>query len=251
LTAVPDGRRTPFEVHRVPSGRDHYILLFEGVLMRVIITGADGALGGAVVQRFRQDATVAGLCGKRSQDDLEGLSFAAGDLADEGNSDDVVGRAVDRLGGLDAVVHLVGGFRWIEAASATVADWRDLFHANVETSVAITRAVLPRISDGGSICFVGAASAQPAGVGFGPYGGAKSTVARLTEALSAELRPRGVRVNAVLPSVIDTPQNRLDMPGAAFASWTSPAAIADTLYFLATPAAHAITGALIPVTNVG
>lgn len=220
--------------------------------MKVIITGADGALGKAVVERFRQtDAKVAALCGMLDQDRPEAFEFAAGDLADERACETVIAKVCDVLGGLDAVVHLVGGFRWLEVAGARLEDWRSLFSANVETSAAVSKAVIDRLSEGGSMSFIGAASAQPAGAGFGPYGAAKAGVARLTEALAAELKPRRIRVNAVLPLIIDTPQNRLDMPDADVQNWTSPGAIADALHFLATPAARAITGALIPVTNGG
>jgi NAD(P)-dependent dehydrogenase (short-subunit alcohol dehydrogenase family) len=218
--------------------------------LKVIITGADGALGRTVVDRFRRvENEVAALCGMRSVDDAQSLEFAAGDLSDEETCEAVVARAVDMLGGLDTIVHLVGGFRWLEVPQSKSADWRDLFRVNVETSVAVATAGLRRLPDGSSITFVGAASAQPAASGFGPYGAAKAGVARLTEALASELRSRRIRVNAILPSIIDTPQNRLDMPDASFSNWTSPVAIADALYFLATPAARAITGALIPVTN--
>ena len=218
--------------------------------MRVLITGADGALGRATVQRFRQAGDqVASLCGTLTADDVEGGNFAAGNLSDETNARDVVNRAVAWLGGVDALVHLVGGFRWAEVESTSIDDWRALFATNVETSVATVKAVLPSLKEGASIVTVGAASAQPAGVGFAAYATAKSGVARLTEALSAELRSRRIRVNAVLPSIIDTPQNRKDMPDADTSTWTSPEAIADVIRFLASDASRAITGALVPVTN--
>lgn len=218
--------------------------------MRILLTGADGALGTVVAQTFRSAGDqVAALHGARSDDDLAAGVFAAGDLTDPANARDVVARAADHLGGLDAVVHLVGGFKWLTVADSALEDWRGLFSANLESALATLQAALPRIADGGAIVLVGANSAQPAGAGFGPYGAAKAGVARLTEALAAELRPRGVRVNAVLPAIIDTPQNRKDMPDADPAAWTSPAAIADVLRFLTGPQARAITGALIPVTN--
>lgn len=107
------------------------------------------------------------------------------------------------------------------------------------------------LGKGSSIVAVGAASAEPAGVGMAAYGAAKSGVARLIEALARELAPRGIRANAVLPSIMDTPRNRADMPDADPASWTSPAAVADAISFLAHPGSRAISGALIPVTHNG
>jgi NAD(P)-dependent dehydrogenase (short-subunit alcohol dehydrogenase family) len=217
--------------------------------MRVLLTGANGALGTVVAATLRASgAQVAALHGAGSDDPATGV-FVAGDLADPQNARAVVSRAADHLGGLDAVVHLVGGFKWLTVADSVLDDWRGLYAANLETAVSTLQAALPRLVDGGAIVLVGAHSAQPAAAGFGPYGAAKAGVARLTEALAAEQRPRGVRVNAILPAIIDTPQNRKDMPQADPALWTSPAAIADVIGFLVGPHARAITGALIPVTN--
>ena len=218
--------------------------------MKVIVTGADGALGRAVVRRFRLCECRVAALGRRSDgDEPDDLHYAAGDLADEANARRVIGRAAEDLGGLDSLVHLVGGFAWTEVGSAALSDWRAMFESNVATAVASVGAALPLLKSGGAIVLVGAHSAEPAGRGLGPYGAAKAGVARLTEALAAELRPQGIRVNAVLPSVIDTPRNRADMPDADPADWTSPEAIADTIFFLSGPAARAITGALVPVTN--
>jgi NAD(P)-dependent dehydrogenase (short-subunit alcohol dehydrogenase family) len=86
---------------------------------------------------------------------------------------------------------------------------------------------------------------------MGAYATAKSGVARLTESLAVEVKARGIRVNAILPQTIDTPQNRKDMPKADHSQWTSPAAIAEVIQFLLSNSSRAITGALIPVTNAG
>lgn len=218
--------------------------------MRVLLTGADGALGVVVAQAFAAAGdSVAALHGRARRDDLSTAVFAAGDLADPANAAAVVGRASAFLGGFDAVVHLAGGFRWRTVADAEFDDWQSLFSANLGSAVATLRAALPQLVDGGAVVLVGAASAQPAGAGFGPYGAAKSGVARLTEALAAEQGGRGVRVNAILPAIIDTPRNRQDMPDVDPATWTSTDAIADVVRFLVSPQARAITGALIPVTN--
>jgi NAD(P)-dependent dehydrogenase (short-subunit alcohol dehydrogenase family) len=138
--------------------------------------------------------------------------------------------------------------RWLRiAASPTGA----LYAANVETTVVTVKACLPSMAAGASIVAVGAASAQPAGLGMAAYAAAKSSVGRLIEALAQEIAPRGIRANAVLPSIIDTPRNRADMPDADPATWTSSAAIADTIHFLAQAGSRAISGALIPVTYNG
>lgn len=96
---------------------------------------------------------------------------------------------------------------------------------------------------------LGAAAAEPSGAGMAPYAASKSAVARLTQSLSAELAGSGIRINTLLPSIIDTPANRAAMPDADRSSWTHPDAIAEVVSFLVSPAARAIHGALIPVTN--
>lgn len=218
--------------------------------MNIIITGADGALGTAVVSRFVQSGhKVAALCGAIADDVIAQGRFASGNLADQANAGEVIGRAAEWLGPVDALVHLVGSFRWVEVQDTQADDWHTMYVSNVGTAVAAVNSVSPHLIDEGAIVLVGAKSAQPAGAGFGPYGAAKAGVARLTEALSAELSPRRIRVNAILPAIIDTPRNRLDMPEADFSAWTTPDAIADTILFLATPASRAITGALVPVSN--
>jgi len=218
--------------------------------MRVIVTGASGALGSAVVQTMRAHGhRVAGITGRRAPGAQDEGSFAGGDLADAQAAQAVVDRAVAWLGGIDALVHVAGGFRWALLADTDAAAMRAMYAANVETVLAVTQGALPHMADGGAIVTVGAASAQPAGAGFAAYAAAKSAVARLTEAMAAELAPRNIRANGVLPGTIDTPANRADMPGADAAGWTTPQAIAEVIAFLASDAARAINGAMIPVTH--
>ncbi|WP_369059750.1 SDR family oxidoreductase [Caulobacter sp. 73W] len=123
-----------------------------------------------------------------------------------------------------------------------------MFAINVETCANLSRVAATGLSDGGAIINVGSAAATTAGAGMAPYAASKAAVAKLTESLAAELKGR-VRVNAVLPSIMDTPRNRTDMPSADPAAWTAPAAVADAIVFLASNKARAINGALVPVTN--
>jgi NAD(P)-dependent dehydrogenase (short-subunit alcohol dehydrogenase family) len=121
----------------------------------------------------------------------------------------------------------------------------------VLTAATITQAALGAIkaSGAGRIVNIGAGAAIKADGGMGAYASSKAGVHRLTEALAAELAGSTVTVNAVLPSIIDTPTNRADMPDADYGAWVQPQAIADVIAFLASPQARAITGALIPVTR--
>jgi len=219
--------------------------------MRVLICGAAGVLGEATRRSFRSAGHVVacidrvGVASKAEDEHW----FPCDDLADPVASASAVSAAVDWLGGLDVAVQLVGAFDWMEIADSSLADWRDLYRANVETTLAVVQACVPLMADGGSIVTVGAASAEPAGKGMGPYAAAKSSVARLSEALADELMPRAIRVNAVLPRVIDTPRNRQDMPDVDPGTWTSPDAVGRVILFLALPDSRAINGASIPVTN--
>ena len=122
---------------------------------------------------------------------------------------------------------------------------------NVTTALNASRAAMPylRLSKAGRIVNVGANGAIKAAAGMGAYAAAKSGVHRLTESLAEELKGDGVTVNAVLPSILDTPANRLDMPDADFSAWVSPRDLAAVILFLVSPEAQAVTGALIPVTG--
>jgi len=105
------------------------------------------------------------------------------------------------------------------------------------------------VTKGAAIINIGAASALVADYGMGAYAASKSAVHRLTESLAAELTSTDCTVNAVLPSIIDTPVNRANMPNADFTHWVKPDTLAEVILFLASPAARAITGALIPVSR--
>jgi NAD(P)-dependent dehydrogenase (short-subunit alcohol dehydrogenase family) len=130
------------------------------------------------------------------------------------------------------------------------ADWEQMFAINVHTLQNAVRAVVPgMIATGrGSIVNVGALGAVKGLPRMSAYTAAKSVVMRLTESLSAELKDKGINVNAVLPSLIDTPRNRADMPGADYARWLKPEDLANVMCFLASDAARAVHGALVPVS---
>jgi NAD(P)-dependent dehydrogenase (short-subunit alcohol dehydrogenase family) len=131
------------------------------------------------------------------------------------------------------------------------ATWDRLFALNVKTALNASKAALPYLleSGAGRIVNVGAMAALKSGAGMGAYAASKAGVHRLTESMAEELKDRGVTVNAVLPSIIDTPANRAQMPEADFDRWVAPADLAAVILFLASREAKAVTGALMPVVG--
>jgi NAD(P)-dependent dehydrogenase (short-subunit alcohol dehydrogenase family) len=132
---------------------------------------------------------------------------------------------------------------------ADPADWDFLFSANVRTTLLCCRSVIPQMlkQKSGRIINVSSREGLEAHAGFAAYSASKSAVLRLTESLAAELKASDINVNCIMPSVIDTPQNRAAMPNADFSKWVAPEAIADVIAFLASDAARAVTGAAVPV----
>ncbi|TWB77704.1 NADP-dependent 3-hydroxy acid dehydrogenase YdfG [Nitrospirillum amazonense] len=222
---------------------------------KVIITGGAGVLGAAVAQAFRAAGHHVAVIDHAPAPVAvaEGVLHLGGvDLTDEAAARTAFGQAKVAMGGADVLVNVAGGFRWQTVADGDPAAWETLFAINARTCLNMCRAaIVPEadggLSDGGAIVNVGAAAAEKAGAGMGAYAASKAAVARLTESLAAELGGR-IRVNAVLPLVMDTPQNRADMPNVDPKSWTATAAVADAIVFLASRAARAINGALVPVT---
>jgi len=223
---------------------------------RVAITGAFGTLGTAVVGRaLAEGALVAALdhaAAPKSPSEFGDAVLIGGvDLADAQGAKSALAQAAEALGGLDALVNIAGGFAWEKIEGSSLDTWDRMFRMNLLTAVAASQAALPWVlkSPSGRIVNIGAAGAIKAELGKGAYAASKSGVMRFTEALAEELKERGITVNALLPSIIDTPPNRADMPDADFARWVRPEQIGDAIVFLLSDRAQAITGALIPVVG--
>jgi NAD(P)-dependent dehydrogenase (short-subunit alcohol dehydrogenase family) len=223
---------------------------------RVVITGASGALGVAVAQAFAAAGAKLALIDKVTESKaLQSFGaphlFLGGvDLGDLGQAESAMNAAAAELGGIDALINIAGGFRWETIADGKLETWDFLYAINLKTAVCACKGALRHLlTSQGHIVNVGAGAAAKAGLGMGAYTASKAGVAKLTEALAEELKDKGVNVNAVLPSIIDTPINRADMPDADFTRWVQPAALADVIVFLASDAARAITGASVPVSG--
>jgi NAD(P)-dependent dehydrogenase (short-subunit alcohol dehydrogenase family) len=127
-----------------------------------------------------------------------------------------------------------------------------MLRANLAPAHAVARAALPHLlKEGGRMVFVGSRTAETGGAGASAYAVSKCAVHALVRILALENRTRGVRVNAVLPGIIDTPDNRKAMPNADRASWASPESVARVIAFLLSPDSAPTTGALLPVDGPG
>jgi len=222
----------------------------------IIVTGGFGVLGQAVAQAFAAagDRVARVDFAAQPHEAIPGaLDLGGVDLTDAGATAAAIDKIVAAHGGIDVLVNIAGGFAWETVEGGSLGTWAKMQAMNLTSNVTISQLALPYFGKAteGRIVNIGAGAAIMASMGMGAYAASKSGVHRLTEALAEELAGRGVTVNAVLPSIIDTPTNRADMPDADFSTWVQPAAIADVILFLASPAARAITGALIPVTRGG
>jgi NAD(P)-dependent dehydrogenase (short-subunit alcohol dehydrogenase family) len=219
----------------------------------IIITGASGALGKVVAETaLARGARVAGVDHAKSQIPVtaERIEIGGVDLSNAAAAKTAIDTVASHFGRIDALVNIAGGFAF-EAVDAGNSDtWQRMYALNVLTALNASRAAIGHLtaSGAGRIVNVGAIAALQAGSGMGPYAASKAGVHRLTEALAAELKGK-ITVNAVLPSIIDTPANRASMPQADFGKWVTPQELAEVILFLLSDAASAVTGALLPVSG--
>lgn len=226
----------------------------------VVVTGACGNLGQAVAARFRQGgATLVLLDLDRQQleqrygPENDRQHFSATDLLDRAGVAAAIKDTVGRLGRIDVLCNIAGGFRMGHAVHETPEqEWNFLFDLNARSVLHVVHAVVPHMIDAGSgkIVNVGANAALKGVANMGAYCASKDVVVRMTEAMAAELRECSINVNCVLPSIIDTPENRSAMPDADVGRWVTPAGLANVIAFLASDDAQAIHGAAIPVVGL-
>ncbi len=218
----------------------------------IAVTGGHGELGRAVVEAAVADGLQVAVIDHAAGPGVpEGVLELGGvDLTDGQAARRAVDAAAERFGHLDALLNIAGGFVWQTTDDAEPA-WDRMHALNLKTALNASRAALPWLkrSEDGRIVNVGANAALKSAAGMGAYAASKAAVHRLTESLAEELKTTSVTVNAVLPSILDTPQNRVDMPEADPSKWVRPADLARVMLFLASPDSRAITGALIPVVG--
>lgn len=223
----------------------------------VVVTGGFGILGRAVGTLLCQRGARVALLDRAAvpndlDADIHHSALGGIDLADPEAANDAMDTLSKRLGSIHALVNVAGGFNWETVEAGAIDTWDQLYAINLRTAVISTQAVLPHLlaaNGAGRVVNVGALAALKAGLGMGAYAASKAGVARFTEALAEELKDKGVTVNAVLPSIIDTPGNRADMPDADVGRWVPPEALAAVIAFLLSDDAAAVTGACLPVAG--
>lgn len=224
----------------------------------VVITGASGALGGAVVEALAERGAIVHTPMVEASPPPSAtwlanprvLTKPAVDLADE----EAVARYFAMLPSLWASVHLVGGFVMKGIAETKAADFDNMIRLNARTCfLACREAVIAmrRSGGGGRIVNVGARPVMQPAASLVAYAASKAAVTAMTQSLAVEVAGDGILVNAILPSIIDTPANRASMPNADFAKWPKPRELAMTIAQLISPDNALTSGALIPVYGRG
>ena len=225
----------------------------------VVVTGAAGNLGGAVAHAFARhnadlvlvDRRVERLAARFGEENAR-QRFVAADLGSPVETAEVATQALRWFGHIDVLCNLAGGFRAGLPVHETPDEMIDsLFDVNVRSMLNMVRAIVPTMlaQQDGAIVNVAAYAARRGSARMGAYAATKAVVVRLSEAMAAELRDANIRVNCVLPATLDTPANRAEMPDADTSKWVPLEDLAETIAFLASPAAKSVCGAALPVTG--
>ena len=225
-----------------------------------LVTGGSGALGSAVTRRFLVEG--AAVCVpwivETERQRLEASVDAAArgrlmlercDVGDDAAMAALAARVRERHGRLDVLVAGVGGFAMGALVDTDRATWDAQIHLNLTTTYVACRAVVPGMlaAGGGRVIVIASRAVVPPAGGFIAYTVAKAGVIALVQALAVETRGRGVTVNAVLPSTMDTPANRAAMPDVDPKTWTPVEAVADAVTYLAGESAAHVTGTLLAI----
>jgi NAD(P)-dependent dehydrogenase (short-subunit alcohol dehydrogenase family) len=225
----------------------------------VLITGASGGLGHVAARSFAKSGYRLALTDQKIER-LESLQKSlalpadrclihAADITQQAEAKTLCAAIDAAFGRIDAVLSIAGGFRIASLAETSEETWDFLFNLNARTVYNLAVAVVPYLKRqrSGTIINIASRAALHGDANVGAYAASKAAVIRLTESLAAELLDSGVRVNCIMPSIIDTAANRQAMPDADPTKWVTPESIAEVLLFLASPAARDISGASIPI----
>ena len=210
----------------------------------VIVTGASGVLGRAVIARLKAGGVVVAAVDAAPVIEIDAdLVLSGVDLTDAKAVGAAFEAVVSALGAVNGLANIAGGFVWELVVGGEAETWDRMFRTNLLTAALASRAALPHLlKQGGAIVNVGAAGAVDPAAGMAPYAASKAGVMAMTRSLADELRGKGVRVNAVLPTILDTPTNRRDMPDADPSGWVRPVDAAEVVAFLLSDASVAVNG---------
>ncbi len=216
-----------------------------------IVTGGGGGLGGATVVNLaaRGLTVVAVDRNEQALADLpDGVLREAADTTDPNAAKSVVDRIAADVGPPDILVNTIGTFRLGDAVSTTPEDLRLMVDVNLGPALWLTQAVAAHMqrTGSGAIVHVSARPGIEPTAGMAAYGISKAALVHLTRILDLELRPDGIRVNAVAPQLLSTPANQASFPAEALVHAVAPEAIADVIAFLVSDAAAPVSGAILP-----
>ncbi|WHZ26620.1 MAG: 3-oxoacyl-[acyl-carrier protein] reductase [Nitrospira sp.] len=216
----------------------------------VLIAGGSGGLGRTIVPAFlAAGSRVVTADRNPSVDHHDGRLTLKADVTDEADVRRLVDEVTGKIGRLDVLVNLVGGFATGRVMETDVSLWQRMLSINMTSAFLLSKAVLPHMVERGTgrILHMAAWAAVEPFPGAAAYLVAKSGLLALINVLALELKGSGVTVNGVLPTTIDTPANRGSMPQTDPSTWTKPESIAETLLFLASDEAAQINGATVPI----
>lgn len=222
-------------------------------MSKIIVTGALGILGRATVDHLVASGATVTAIDLAEDVSASSAQHAIGgvNLTDETSVATAFKSASDAMGGLTGLVNIAGGFTWEPVEGGDIASFEKMFAINLKTATLASRAAIGLMSEGGAIVNIGANAVSAPGMGMAAYAASKAGVHALTQSLADELAGKNIRVNAILPTILDTPTNRADMPDADTSAWVKPEAAAEAIGFLTSEASRAITGALLPVNRGG
>lgn len=223
-----------------------------------LVTGPTGAVGGAVVERLaasghrlvlagRNETRLKELAGSVAEPDR--VATVVADTTEPLAARRTVSEGIDRFGRIDGLIHLVGGFEVGPVMLTDLDTYQRAFHVNVVSAISATQAVLPQLSGGGHLVYMSSVLASEPFPGMGAYAAGKAALQAWVKSLAHEVKHRGVHANTVVMTMADTPEARTRRPHVDFDHATKPAAVADVIDFLLTPAADGLYGAVVPVVG--
>lgn len=227
----------------------------------IMITGAAGNVAGGIIDKFaRMNARLALVDYDRDQlaERLNGRNLPDPLLlgADLGKPEEVhetIQQITERFGQIDVLAHTVGGFAMGDPVHALDMDaFHKMMYLNAQITYVTCGAVAAHMIDKGvqgAMVAILAKAGLSGGANMASYSASKAAAERIVQSMAQELKEHHIRINGIMPSIVDTPLNRQDMPKADFSKWVTPAQIADAVAFLASPDAEAISGVSLPVYN--